>query len=167
MADKDLLVKEKVDHSGIFSFSGLYSFAHSWLKDKEDYGVIEDKYTEKVSGDKRDIRIEWTATKKLGDYFKIEIKLEFNAIEMTDVEVEIDGQKKKMNKGKVTVEVKGALIKDYSSKWEEKPFNKFLREVYNKYIIPQRVEGLEDKVRADTKMLKDDMKAFLDTTGRR
>ena len=167
MSEKDLVIKEKVEHTGIFSFSGLYSFAHSWLKDKEDYGVVEEKYNEKVSGEKRDIKIEWTATKRMGDYFKAEIKLEFNASDMTEVEVEIDGQKKKMNKGKVSIDFKGALIKDHQSKWEDSAFNKFLREVYNKYIIPQRTEGLEFKVVGDTKSLRDDIKAYLELSGRR
>src|SRR3989338_1152885 len=140
MAEKDLIIKEKIQHSGIFSFSGLYAFAHAWLKDQEDYSVMEEEYSEKVSGNSRELTIKWTATKKMGDYFKAEIKLEYKVSDLTDVEVETDGQKKRMNKGKVSVEFKGALIKDYSSKWEDKPINKFLREVYNKYIIPQRVE---------------------------
>jgi hypothetical protein len=167
MAEKDLLIKEKVDHTGIFSFSGLYSFAHAWLHDQEEYGVVEEKYNEKVSGDKREVKIEWSATKKMGDYFKSEIKLEFNAKDMTEVDVEIEGQKKRMNKGSVSVELKGALIKDYKSAWEEHPFNKFLREVYNKYIIPQRVDNMEDKVQGDVRDLKEELKAFLELSGRR
>ena len=167
MAEKDLVAKEKVEYSGIFLFSGLYGFAHSWLKDKEDYNVGEYKYSEKVSGNSREIAIEWAASKKMGDYFKAEIKVEFKVTDLTDVEVEIDGNKKRMNKGKVVVEFKGALIKDYSSKWEDKPLNKFLREVYNKYITPQRVEDMEGKVVGDTRKLKEEMKAYLEIQGQR
>ena len=167
MAEKDLISKEKVEYSGIFSFSGLYAFAHSWLKNEEDYTVGEDKYSEKVSGNSRDISIEWSASKKMGDYFKAEIKIEFKVTDLTDVEVETDGQKKRVNKGKVSVDLKGALIKDYSSKWEDKPINKFLREVYNKYVIPQRVDNMEGKVAGDVNNLKEEIKSYLEMTGKK
>ena len=167
MAEKDLITKEKVEYSGIFSFSGLYGFVHSWLKDQEDYIVGEDKYSEKVSGNSREISVEWSANKRMGDYFKSDIKIEFKVTDLTDVEVEIDGSKKRMNKGKVAVELKGALVKDYSSKWEDKPMNKFLREVYNKYIIPQRVDNMEGKVAGDVKTLKEEIKSYLEISGKR
>ena len=112
MAEKDQLIKEKLDHSGLFDFSALYSFAHSWYK-TEEYGVIEEKYSEKVSGNARDMDIEWKANKPLSDYFKIEQKLKFEVRELTDVEVEIDGKKRKMNKGKISLEIcftMGSLI---------------------------------------------------------
>ena len=135
MAEKDQLIKEKVEHSGVWDFKGLYSFTHGWLQE-EDYGVEEEKYSETVSGDARNINFEWKATKTFSDYFKHEMKLKFEVKELKEVEVEIDGKKRKMNKGKVTVEIKGTIIKDHQSKWDITPWYRFLRDVYNKYIIP-------------------------------
>lgn len=167
MADKDRIIKEKVEHSGLFDFKGFYEYAHSWLAEEEDYGVVEEKYSEKVSGNARDIKIEWEATKQLSDYFKIEISIEFDVKDLTEVEVEIDGRKKKMNKGKVSVEIIGALIKDPESKWDSSPTARFMRDVYNKYIIPKRVETMEDRITKDVKDFKEELKAFLELTGRR
>ena len=166
MADKDLLIKEKVSHAGIFDFSAFYEYAHSWFKE-EGYGVVEEKYSETVSGNAKKLFIEWTSTKKISDYFKIEFKIKFYIDNLTDVEVEIDKEKKKMNKGKVTVEIKGALIKDPESKWDVNPVYQFFRGVYNKFIIPGRVDALEEKVRADVKVFKDELKAFLELSGKR
>jgi len=117
MTDKDAVLKEKVEHSGLFDFAGFYSFAHSWFKEQK-YGVNEKKYSEKVKGNARDLRIEWAATKAISDYFKIELDITFEVWGMTEVEVEIDGEKKKMNKGTIGAEIKGTLVKDYDSKWE-------------------------------------------------
>ncbi len=167
MADKELLIKETVEHTGVFSFSGLYSFIHSWLKDQEGYGVVEGKYVEKVSGNTKEINVDWTASKVMGDYFKVELGITLKASDLTDVEVESDGKKKRMNKGKVSVDIKGTLIKDYKSQWEEKPMNKFLRDVYNKYIIPQRIDGMEGKVMGDVKGLKEKVKNYLELSGKR
>ena len=166
MPEKDLIIKEKVEHTGLFDFPAFYSYAHSWFVN-ELYGVIEEKYSEKVSGNKRDLLIEWKATKKFSDYFKIEIAVKYEITEMTEVEAEIDGKTKKMNKGKVVAEIKGTLIKDHESKWESSAFSKFMREFYNKYIIPTRVFAMNNKTEDDTKKFKEELKAFLELTGRR
>ena len=86
---------------------------------------------------------------------------------MTEVEAEIDGEKKKMNKGKASIELKGILIKDYDGKWETSAFSKFMRDVYNKYVIPSRVHSMAGKVDGDVKKFKEELKAFLELTGRR
>jgi hypothetical protein len=167
MVAKDQILKEKLDHSGIFNFSELYSYMHAWLKDNL-YGVNEEKYGEKISGNARDINFEWKATRELSEYFKIEHTIRVDVIGLSDVEVEIDGKKKRMNKGKIAMEIKGVLIKDFKNTWDEtKPFYRFLRETYDKYIIPGRVKAMEDKVEIDVRAFKDEVKAFLELSGKR
>jgi len=166
MADKDLVLREKVEHTGLFDFKGLYTYAHSWFKE-ERYGVDEEKYAEKVKGNKRDIDIEWKVTKDVSDYFKIEYKVKFRIAELTDVEVEIDGEKKKMNQGNIEIDIKGALIRDPTSKWDATPFYRFIREVYNKYVIPARVDQTKDILKDDMIKFKDDIKAYMELLGRR
>lgn len=167
MAQKDLLLREKLDYSGIFNFSGLYKYMYNWLNVEEDYGVVEEKYSEKISGNSKGITIEWVATKKMGSYFKVEIKVTIEASDLVDVEVETDGQKKKMQKGKVAVTFKGFLVKDPSSDWEGKPFDTFIRGWYDKFVIPQTIDTMEQKVHMDVKGLKDDIKAYLELSGKR
>jgi len=166
MADRDLVIKEKVEHTGLFSFKDFYAFAHNWFKE-ERYGVDEEKYVEKVKGNKRDINIEWKVTKEVSDYFKIEYRVKFKIIGLTEVEVEIDGEKKQMNQGNVEVEIKGALIRDPQSKYDTSAFNRFIREIYNKYIIPSRIDQNKDLIKDDTVKFKDELKAFLELSGRR
>ena len=166
MAEKESIGKEKVENSGIFDFPGIYSFSHTWFKN-ENYGVNEDKYSEKVSGTKRDITIDWKATKDISDYFKNEIKIKFEISDMTEVEVEIDGQKKKMNKGKLSIEIGATLIKDKDGKWESSPFNRFMRDVYNKYVIPSRVSARASDLHEDMIKFKEAVKSFLELTGKR
>lgn len=167
MAEKEELIKEKLDHSGIFDFKAFYSYAHKWLLD-EEFGVVEEKYAEKISGtNTRDIDIEWVAKKKLSDYFRIDFKLEFEIRGLTDVEVEIDGERKRSQKGKVSLTIKGALIIDHQNKWETPPFYKMMRDIYNKFIIPARVEEMREIVRRNAISLNEEVKAFLELSGRR
>ena len=105
--------------------------------------------------------------KKISDYFKMDFTLEFDVKDLTDVEVEIDGVKKKMNKGKITIELKGYLTKDVESKWDVSPMYRFMRDFYNKYIVPNRVENMQDKIIADTKKFLADVKMFLDVVGKK
>ena len=166
MAEKDQLTKEKVEHSGIFDFESIYGFAYRWLND-EGYSVEEEKYSEVVSGNKRNIKFEWKGTKNLSDYFKHEIKCKFEIKDLEDIEVEIDGKKTKTNRGKFSVEIKGTLITDHESKWDITPWYRFLRDVYGKYVIPSRVSSNEDRLVNDVISLKEEIKAFLELSGRR
>src|SRR3989344_844307 len=100
MAEKDFILKEKLEYSGLFDFPSFYSFAHSWFKER-GYGVAEEKYAEKTDGNSRDIDIEWRAAKLLSDYFKAEHVITLRISGLVDVEAEIDNVKKKMNKGRI------------------------------------------------------------------
>jgi len=166
MAEKEEIVEEKFEYSGVFHFTEFYSFAHKWLKN-EDYGIVEERYNENVSGNSRSVYIEWKASKQISDYFKIELKMKIDIRELVDVEVEMDGKKKKMHKGKISMGIKGNLIRDPESKWDGSALNRFLREIYNKYVIPSRIDGVKGKIMADVKDFKEELKAYLELLGKR
>ncbi len=87
---------------------------------------------------------------------------------MTDVEAEIDGKKMKMNKlVELKIETKGVLVKDYDNKWEKTGLGKFLKEVYQKYVISGRTKEKEKQVEAVVQEFKEEMKAFLALTGKK
>ena len=166
MAEKDQLIKEKLEQVGLFSFDDLYSYAYTWFKE-EGYGVTEEKYSEKHSGGSKDITVEWKCARGMSDYFKAEIGVKFDVSGLTDVEVEYEGKKKKTNKGRVSIDIKGTLIQDPQSKWDETPTYKFMRDLYMKYIIPGRVDTMEDKVKGGVRDFKEALKVFLESSGRR
>ena len=147
MVERDTVVKEKIKFGGLAEFKEVYKFARDYFW-KEEFNLVEDSYTEKLSGTSKELDIMWTAAKKITDYFKITLRLKWKVLNMSEVEVESNGQRKKMNKiGELEIEVKGILEKDYSSKWESGALQKFFKDVYNKYVIPQRTEQKEEQVR--------------------
>lgn len=166
MVEKDNVIKEKVKHSGLGDFKGAYKYAREWLQ-KENFEVTEDSYSEKVSGNAKEIEIEWTANRKLTDYYKAVLKFKWRVLGLVDVEVEVDGKRKTMNKFvELSIEVKGVLEKDYDSKWENSSMQKFFKDVYNKYVVIERTRQKEDQVRGAVIDFKEEMKAFLELTGR-
>jgi len=167
MVEKDTLLKETVKYAGVVDFPGIYNFLFEWVKD-EKYDITEDLYTEKVKGDAKDIDIKWTASKKLTDYFKSAIDIKWRILGMKDVEVQIDGKKKKMNKlAELKIDIKGVLEKDYDNKWNSSTTAKFFKEIYNKYVIPGRTSEMESKIISFVQDMKEEAKAFLELTGKR
>jgi len=167
MAEKDVVLKEKVKYSGYGDFKAIYSYAHDWVK-QDGYTLIEEQYTEKVKGSAKDIEIVWKASKQITDYFKIEMDFRWRILGLEDVEVEIDGKKKKMNKFiEIGIEIKGSLVKDYKNEWNKSATTKFFKEIYNKFVIPSRTEQMREKVESTVQDFKEEMKALLEITGKK
>lgn len=166
MAEKDKITATKVKWSGLFDFKETYQFAYRWL-DEEDYFIEERKYVEEVTGDSKKIEILWVATKRVSDYFRFEQKLLWRIVGMKSVEAERDGKKVKMNTGAFEVNITSTIIKDWGGTWEGAPFMKFLRGVYDRYIIEGRVRSYELKAFKDGEDLAEQIKAFLAIEGRK
>ena len=166
MAEKDTQFKEKIKQSGTFDFKDLYSFAYEWL-DGEGYNVAEKKYAEEVSGDSKKIEIEWETKKKVSDYFQFVIKVDWKMLNLKNVEVIREGKKIKLNSGQAEIKVSGVLVKDYESRWEDRPIWKFLRGVYDRYIIRSRIDEYEDKITSQADDFVNQLKAYLAIEGKR
>ena len=105
--------------------------------------------------------IGWEAKKPITDYFLYKIELDWHILGMKDAEVEIDGKKTKTNKGELEIVFKGTIVKDYEKRWEDRPVYKFLRGVYEQYVIRTTIDEYEDDLEDQTKELITDIKAFL------
>jgi hypothetical protein len=160
MSERDILYKGKVKQRGIFNYSDFYNFAYDWLRE-EDYDVTEKTYSEKVQGDSKDVNIIWEADRKISDYFKFRIKMNCNVWGMKKIKVKKDGKEISMDSGLIEVKFQVMLIKDYEDRWENSPLWKFLRGIYERYIIKTRVEEYEDKAIEELNEFIAEIKAFL------
>lgn len=167
MVEKDQLFKSKVKHTGLFDFKEIYRVLYEWLLD-ENYDVNEKSYKEVIgAGGAKEIEIDWEATRKVSDYFRFNLAIKWHILGMTSVEVDIDGVKQKMNKGQFELEVKSVLEKDYEDRWANRPFFKFLRTMYDKYLIKERTEQYEGKLITEMDELVNQAKSFLALTGKK
>jgi len=160
MAQKKEVYKEVLKQTGYWKYSEVYELASSWLK-SNSYNLKENLYNEKLSSNGKEVIIKWTAEKKVTDYFKFQILIDWHILGMKDAEVEVDGKKVNTNKGEVEIKFKANIIKDYEKRWEDKPLWKFLRGIYEKYIIRETVDEFEDDLENETKEIIQDLKAFL------
>lgn len=167
MTEKDKVFTTKMKYSGIFSFPDFYSFCYNWLRDETQLDITEEKYSEKLSGDSKTMEIVWVGTRELTDYFKFEAKLNFNIMGLTNVEITEGNQKIKTNKGVVEMKMTGTLLRDYKGKFEKTSVEKFMRGIYEKMVIPARVDQMQGKIIGDCDEFLSQAKAYLDLEGKR
>lgn len=160
------VLKQKLKHKGFYDFQAFYDFCFEWFKE-EGYLLKEELYKEKITPIGKEIEMKWVAIKKISDYFMNYIKVDWLIIGLQDAEVEIDGKKQKTNKAEMKLTFTADLVKDYERRWEDKPFWKFFRGVYDKYIIRTTAEEYEDRLMDKTVELINDIKGFLVLTGKR
>lgn len=166
MSEKDTIFKGKIKHVGIFSFKDFYGFVYDWLKE-ENYDVFEKAYNETVSGDSKKIEINWSAEKEISDYFKFNIKLRWLILGMKNIDVQKENKKVKMDTGSLEINFTAVLVRDYEDRWENQPFWKFFRGIYERYIIKSRVDDYQVKLMEELEELISQCKAFLALEGQR
>src|SRR3989344_2507735 len=167
MPEKETIFSSKVEYSGIFSFKEFYKFCYQWLKEETGLDLCEVKYEEKILGEAKKILVKWKGEKKVTDYFKYEVEIEFKVDNLTNVEIAQGGAKITTNKGTVSVAVKGDLVRDYQGKFELTAFKKFLRSIYEKWVIPASVEEYKGKLAGDCDEFLGQAKAYLDLEGKK
>ena len=167
MAEKDDIYSSKVKYEGIFSFRDFYKFCYEWLIDETKVDLAEKKYVEKIKGSSKDIDVEWEGSKKMTEYFKFDIKIKFRILGLSEVEINDGGRKIKTNKGSVEISTKGTLVRDYDGKFETTAFRKFLRAIYEKWVIASRITEYEDKIAGACDEFLEQAKAYLDLEGKK
>lgn len=161
MSEKETIFSSKISYNGIFSFKDFYSFCYSWLKEEMSLELQETKYSEKIEGPMKKIGISWAGNKKMTDYFKFEAGIEVSA-SIKEVEINEGNAKLKTNQGSVEVSIKGTLVRDYEGKFETTAFNKFLRSIYEKWVIASTIEDYRAKVSGACDSFLNQTKAYLD-----
>ena len=167
MPEKDSIFSSKVKYNGIFSFRDFYAFCYSWLTEETNLEIAENKYSEKISGDSKNIEIEWIGTRKVTDYFKFEFKIKFEVTGLIEVEVQENSAKVKTNKGLIKIDLKGVLVRDYEGKFEKTASKKFFRSIYEKWVIPSRITEYENKIISECDEFLVQAKAYLDLEGKK
>jgi hypothetical protein len=166
MVEKKQIFSSRINYEGVVSFSDYYKFCYDWLTKQIDLILQEKNYIEKIKGDTKDLSIDWSGEKPLTDYFKFEILIQFRVFGLKNVEIFENKQKVKTNKGRVEMQVNGTLIRDYSGKFETTPFRKFMRNVYEKWIISSEIEKFEEYIMLQCDEFLKQAKAYLDLEGK-
>lgn len=165
--EEETIFESKIKYNGIFSFKDFYQFCYDWLTGENDWEIQESEYSEKLAGDSKDIDVEWKFSKKVTDYFKFKGKVKFRILKLQNIEVVQGGAKVKTNSGSVEVKIKGILARDYQGKFDRSAYRKFLRSIYEKWIISSRINEFEARLISLCDTFLGQSKAYLDLEGRK
>lgn len=160
MAIKHKVSEGIVKSTSLFDFKETYKFIFAFLSDY-GYDVKEKSYSEKIKPEGKEIEIKWDAGKNITDYFKFVVEIDWLIVGMAAVELQKEKIKIKLNRGDIRIRVRGFLERDYERKWETTPFLRFIRDVYDKYIIKNRIGELETMIREETDELIAQLKSYL------
>ena len=170
MSQKIDLYTSKMKYGGYFDFPKTYDFAYYWLEEEDCEPIDEERYSEKQTGpDTKKLDIDWIAEKKFSDYFKFQFKISFQLIALKKVEItDPSGKKVKTNEGTCEVKIKGTLVKDAKNKFDQdSSWDKWMQKIYEKWIVPDRIEFLEGEIVKFCDDFLGAMKEYFDITGRR
>ncbi len=94
--------------------------------EKREFDVFDKKFTKKGS-DSYDIEIKFVASRKVDNYFKYEIEIEFVGENIHFKRMEVNNEIKRIQRGKLKINFSGKTIIDWQDKlsgfWEK--FQKF------------------------------------------
>ena len=164
MSEKDSIYKGRIIQKGIFNFKDVYEFLYNYLTD-ENYDISETKYVEKLEGSTKNLEIIWNATKEVSDYFKFEITATWSVLGLKKVKVKKDDQEIIMDSGSIEIKFTASIVKDYENRWENNPPLKFIRGMYDRYIIRSRIDSYEVKIWEEINELVAQTKSFLAIEG--
>lgn len=150
----------KIKQRSVFNLDELYKVMWRWFE-LYGYDMQELEYRDSLEGNTKHLEIKWAAEKKIDDYIKFKIITNFLILGLEKVEIEQDGVKLKTDKGEVEINMTAILEKDYDDKWQESGYARLFRDIYDKYVIKNRIESLEGELYDEIYKLIDEIKAFL------
>ena len=163
MPKEDSIIKgAKIKYKGTSDFKLLYKKVRDWLM-REKYSDPceggEKKYAERIKPTGKQIEVVWNTSKKEeGGYFSLVIDVKFFVNNINEVDVEKDGKKIKLDNCEIEVEFSSKLVRNASKSWDE---NSFMFKIYERYIIPDKIEQFKIESYKDTNKLMDEVKNFL------
>jgi hypothetical protein len=108
-----------IRYKGVFDYDGMYKMMHAWLISKR-FLFAETSYKDKVSTPfGNELEIAWTAEKKVSEFIKEYIDIEFELWDHSEVEVIKDGKKVKNTKARMNIRFFAKLELDYSRKFTD------------------------------------------------
>ena len=162
MSERDVIIDNlKIKQRAVFDMGELYKVMFRWFS-RNNYDFQEKEYSESAmpEGAKK-LEIGWLSNKKISDYIKFHIDVKFLIIGLTSTEVEVGNVKTKTNTGDLEMRVSAWLEMDYEDKYSSSPIPKFLRDLYDKYIIKSRIENYEAQIHEECYELVAEVKSFL------
>lgn len=158
--DLNLLVDQlKITYDGIFDMQAFYQMLESWMIERV-YIKVEPLNEEFETPTGKQIKLILFPFRRLGDYGYSRIRLKITVKNLTKIELEHKGLKKKMNLGNVKVKIDAFTESDHGKWWKDTPLKFFFRTLMEKYFFNKYYSNIQKEILNDTEHLYMRIKTF-------
>lgn len=170
--EKNLIINNRqLLHKGIFRVEDLFQTINKSLQER-GYEKREKKSEELVTEEGRRTFVELRPFKVKANYAMFMIAMRILLNNITETVQEVHGERRKFQRGDVTITFDSWVLTDYQQRWVMKPVVYFLKGMINKYLykfpleagLPQELAGDTAHVYAEVKKL---FASYVDTEGKR
>ena len=127
----------RIELDGIYDMNHLYNQMKKWFA--ENNYIYTEKENTTYERDKGvELKLKMICERKVTDYFKFVIEVKFLVVEMQKVKV----KDKILDRGILSAFIKATLYIDYKNIWSKTKFSKFLRYIYNNYLIKRKINDV-------------------------
>jgi hypothetical protein len=150
------------------SYEGLFDFAHMMkaiieFHNSHGFGWFESQHNELIKETGKDIFIHCDNRHEINDYAKSRLVLFITVKNLTDVEIEKDGRKMIVNRGKITFEFEAYVMTDTMGRFEQKAWLYFYRAMMEKFIGVREMHRYRTVVREDLDGILREIHGYLNT----
>lgn len=128
-----------LNYDGIFDLEALYHECTQFFAEK---GFKFEEPTYKVKATEEEIT--WKPERKVTDYVKYTMAINFWILDKKDVDVIKEGKKVKLTKAHVRILLGCEVIKDYSGRFKGKPYLKKIKNFYEKFVFKKEFDTIWD-----------------------
>lgn len=161
MAERRIIVDNlKLSYNGLFNATELYQLIDNWLREK-GYDKREIRNQEHVTKEGKYVELEMQPWKKITDYANTLIRVEIKIFKLTEVTIQSNGKKIRMNKGRLNIRFDGYLETDYEHRWEQRPIYFFIRTLFDKFVYASYTHQFENEIAENVNQLYDVVRGFL------
>ncbi len=169
MAERHLIVDHlKFSYEGLFNTSEVYNIIASFFYER-GWDYHEKLNQEIITPNGKQIKIIFLPWKNISDYYKLQIMIKTNFIDIKEVEVEHDAVNLKINQGLIRITIDGYIISDRKNAWSLDPkdkksvFHWLFAMIMEKYFFRNHFAKFETWVKSDVDDLLNKIKSYLNT----
>ncbi len=157
MAEARQISKVVINKKAIFKFKEFYDFLYQ-LVSSQGFAVKEDIF----SNDGVNASFEWTCVSLVDDYTKYSLWIQVKVEGLQPVKVKRGKIVEPQEKATVKVTMKGKIVTDWQNRWGTNPVTKFLKGVFDKYLLGSVIKSREKELNRKVNIIKDEVKSFFD-----
>jgi len=161
MVQRYIIVDQtRLNYEGLFDMRQLFGLINSWNFEK-GYDRREKRNEQGNYPDGRTYIIEMFPWKKISDYFRNVVRIRIFADHVKDVEIEKNGNKLRLQHGRVQIIMSAFLETDWQERWEKKAILFFIRAIVERYLMKEWFKKHEANIIADFNDIHTKIKNFL------